>query len=644
MATAPQARVDQLGVHSAWQEEQERIAAMRITFDKLDGWWVDGCGEVQGLLRVAGVDISPFPEANHAVATVVVLSFPDMEVLYERSVTVQTSVPYVPTYLAFREAPPLAMLLSELPVRLKPQVVFVDGNGAFHPRRCGVATHVGIAVDLPTIGVAKRLLDVHDVRRSVANRIEKQLRRAGDWAPLTDRDLDVDYDHDRDIDSDPNLLAVLLRPTSSRSTLVVSPGHRVCLSTAAVATAAACWHTVVEPVRQADLRSRAAVRAWLDGAPLPALTVGEARKERSRGCPLLPVVDKLIEKRVRTKSCHVERWTKKVRPNDKFGASRLEDELAEKDERTVEADKEAEEDQNMHSNGSQLEGQGVLKTSIEKPISRDLFLRMRSHLKSESGMDMATDSSFRTLHLMNRQEEFGHRGRVAAPRLSTESVAPAPFTAVGTGMHPYNFCDAAANDKLAAAHWAYILQLHAGVSTMGVHGYPVPVSLPVGGDTPSGRRGPADGRKLNPAAPEFVPEALSATAFQRSPSSLTPTIAAESPPPQPQEKEEKEKEEDKEKHEHEHKHELEHKLGREQEHQHVQDTVETGDAGGAVGVLAHDGDASGGLLVEQALVVDRDIEPNLLDDVEEEPGRNRWMALCVASLFSRLTFCSCREN
>ena len=174
-----------------------------------------------------------------------VLSFPSLNVLYERSAAFRLSVPYVPGFLAMREVPALSKMFQDVPAHVMPQVVLVDGNGAFHPRGCGAATHLGISIDLPTIGVAKDVQQVGDVNSSTARRLAKTLHQSGDWGPLC-------------------TVAALLRTKGSRC-LVVSPGHRVCLRTAVTLTSQLCQKALPEPIRQADLRSRQAVRSWYAG-------------------------------------------------------------------------------------------------------------------------------------------------------------------------------------------------------------------------------------------------------------------------------------------------------------------------------------------------------------------------------------------
>jgi len=228
-----------------WEAEQKTLALLRVEEDDLD--WSCETSDFTGLKRIAGVDVSFFSDGTYAIATVVVVSFPRLQVLWERSAAFRLSVPYVPGFLAFREVPALAQIFSSVPKRLKPQVILVDGNGAFHPRGCGAATHLGITVDLPAIGIAKDVLQVKEVNSAMARKVASTLA-LGDWAPLCP-------------------VAGLFRPKSGGKPLVVSPGHRITLATAMKLTLAisSCTSTSPEPIRQADLRSRRAVKAWNEG-------------------------------------------------------------------------------------------------------------------------------------------------------------------------------------------------------------------------------------------------------------------------------------------------------------------------------------------------------------------------------------------
>jgi len=222
--------------------------------------------EFPGLKRVAGVDLSFFPDSRYAVAAVVVVSYPEMEVLFEHCATLELSVPYIPGYLALREVPALAAILRGVADEIRPDVVFVDGNGAFHPRQAGAATHLGVVTGLPTVGVAKDVMRVSTFCKKRALEIGRRFERPGDWAYFTDQDELTAKGLEKTAP-----LAALVRPGLGQKSLVVSSGHRVSLATAVALVRAMCPNNVVEPVRLADKISRKAVASWLTGTILPEL-------------------------------------------------------------------------------------------------------------------------------------------------------------------------------------------------------------------------------------------------------------------------------------------------------------------------------------------------------------------------------------
>lgn len=138
------------------------------------------------LKRVAGVDISFLKGSNeHACASIVVLDFPSLSVVYEAFTYVSLPAPYIAGFLAFREVPALSKLYSDLITRCPgelclvafaslllsslmqrhlteatPDVTLVDGNGVLHPHGFGLASHFGVLMDIPTIGVGKTFLHV----------------------------------------------------------------------------------------------------------------------------------------------------------------------------------------------------------------------------------------------------------------------------------------------------------------------------------------------------------------------------------------------------------------------------------------------------------------------------------------------------
>ena len=105
---------------------------------------------------VAGVDVSYEKQGNSFFAGIVILSLPDLEVVEEQTATATVTFPYIHGLLSFRELPVLLEAFRK--VETVPDLVLVDGQGLAHPRRFGLASHLGIWLDLPTIGCAKSRL------------------------------------------------------------------------------------------------------------------------------------------------------------------------------------------------------------------------------------------------------------------------------------------------------------------------------------------------------------------------------------------------------------------------------------------------------------------------------------------------------
>ncbi len=105
---------------------------------------------------IAGCDISYNKRSTTIYAGIVVLSYPDLTIVEEATAVTETSFPYIPGLLSFRESPAVLKALEKL--RQKPDVLVVDGHGYAHPRRFGIAGHLGLLLDIPTIGCAKSVL------------------------------------------------------------------------------------------------------------------------------------------------------------------------------------------------------------------------------------------------------------------------------------------------------------------------------------------------------------------------------------------------------------------------------------------------------------------------------------------------------
>jgi deoxyribonuclease V len=161
---------------------------------------------VREVRRVAGVDVGFEDDGRVTRAAVAVLDFPGLA-LAERVVARQpTRFPYIPGLLSFREAPAVLAAFEQL--SLAPDLILYDGQGIAHPRRFGIASHVGLLLDTPTIGVAKtRLVGEHRALPA----------RKGAWAPLVDRG---------------ETIGVVLRTRAGVAPVYVSIGHRVSLESA----------------------------------------------------------------------------------------------------------------------------------------------------------------------------------------------------------------------------------------------------------------------------------------------------------------------------------------------------------------------------------------------------------------------------
>lgn len=105
---------------------------------------------------IAGADVSSNRFSKTLYAGIIVLSYPHFKELDHAVIEMEATMPYIPGLLSFREIPALMKAWDKL--KTKPDVLMVDGHGICHPRRLGIATHIGLLLDIPTIGAAKSLL------------------------------------------------------------------------------------------------------------------------------------------------------------------------------------------------------------------------------------------------------------------------------------------------------------------------------------------------------------------------------------------------------------------------------------------------------------------------------------------------------
>lgn len=189
---------------------------------------VRSSGHVLGPKLVAGADAAFDLKRGLVFAAVIVLSFPKMEPIETVIHRDRVTFPYVPGLLSFREAP--ALLNAFAQIRHDPDVIFIDGHGLSHPRAAGIACHIGVCLDKPTIGCAKSLL-VGTHRAPGPSR--------ADAVPLRD--------------ANGRTIGAVVRTRNRVRPVFISVGHRIGLGQA-VRLTLACGkrYRIPEPTRQAD--------------------------------------------------------------------------------------------------------------------------------------------------------------------------------------------------------------------------------------------------------------------------------------------------------------------------------------------------------------------------------------------------------
>ena len=178
---------------------------------------------------LAGIDVSI--RGNLAQAAIVVIRFPDLDVVDQAVWRAEVPFPYVPGLLSFREMPVILPALERLTVR--PDVLVTDSQGRAHPRRFGLACHLGVLLDWPTFGVAKSLL---------TGKYQELGHEKGSRAALVHKG---------------EVVGMALRTRTNVKPVYVSVGHRITLKEAVeLALACAPRYKIPEPTRQAHLLSR----------------------------------------------------------------------------------------------------------------------------------------------------------------------------------------------------------------------------------------------------------------------------------------------------------------------------------------------------------------------------------------------------
>ena len=179
---------------------------------------------------ILGLDVS-VNRNSEAVAAAVILSYPGLEVIEKAVLKSKVSFPYVPGLLSFREIPITLQICEKL--NLQPDLVMVDGQGMAHPRRIGLASHLGLLLNIPTIGCAKS-------------------RLCGEYEEPEDAIGSFNFVRDKG-----DIIGAALRTRSGSKPLIISIGHQIDLPSA-INWVLKCGkgYRLPEPTRMAHLASR----------------------------------------------------------------------------------------------------------------------------------------------------------------------------------------------------------------------------------------------------------------------------------------------------------------------------------------------------------------------------------------------------
>jgi deoxyribonuclease V len=210
-----------------WNIKQDEAIALQRELAKR----VEREDRLDEVSHIAGVDMAINEINGMARAAVVLLSYPALEVEERHVYEEPVRMPYVPGLLSFRELPCILGAFELL--KQQPELVMVDGQGIAHPRRLGIASHLGLWLDLPSIGCAKSILTGHHKPLS---------EEAGSWVPL---------------EADREVLGAVLRTRAHVKPMIISLGHRISLETS-LRYVLACGrgYRLPEPTRLADKLSK----------------------------------------------------------------------------------------------------------------------------------------------------------------------------------------------------------------------------------------------------------------------------------------------------------------------------------------------------------------------------------------------------
>jgi len=182
-------------------------------------------GDLYNIQKIAGVDSRYIKNTNSIVSVVIIFSFPELKIIEVKYCSLKVDFPYMPGFLAFREGPSIENCFKSL--TNIPDVIFFDGHGFCHPRRFGLASHLGLILNLPSIGCAKS---------NLCGEYELPVLKRGNFAYIRERD---------------EIIGAVLVTKDNVNPAFISVGHRMSLQTAIALTLEVSKYRIPEPIRRA---------------------------------------------------------------------------------------------------------------------------------------------------------------------------------------------------------------------------------------------------------------------------------------------------------------------------------------------------------------------------------------------------------
>ena len=231
-----------------WRKEQDNLKQKLIKSDfynfNLDN---NNNTNITELKYIAGMDISAIKHNPNIAVSALVICDRNLKIVYEDYNLVKMDEPYIPGFLAFREVKHLVNLINDLKnnhPEFIPQVILVDGNGILHTKGFGLASHLGVLIDIPTIGCSKNVFNVDGISKNKVKEMAKKfLNKGGDHYPLIG-------------DSGEQWGWAFRSNDESTNPMIISLGHKISNETALKIVKLCTIHRIPQPIRFSDKISR----------------------------------------------------------------------------------------------------------------------------------------------------------------------------------------------------------------------------------------------------------------------------------------------------------------------------------------------------------------------------------------------------